>query len=330
MPRGFSTPLIDGEEPLFAKKNVFSGNAGTPDGFFGVCKCCGLVRERNLGKHLAPGKSAEAPQKRHIENYKKTLKDQRSTAAIVKRAGLKVPETLAKKIHKGSIASSVTSIRAPSVTTAASVAAGARGGGGGGTSSSSSGGGTASSSASGGSLNTAEERHHASLQRPRARTAQQRRVAEVSDASGGEEVAAAEFKVPEPKTRGQKRSFEDAQEHHDQWWLRGGAQADDEPLETHTGDSPRAMSTRSNMSAWNAERVVQLEKLSWPEQDQLHSAGMGAIHRYIGASDLASVIGVSHVTAPSEEAEGMFRAGIGNPNALERIGALQIRMHLNE
>ena len=65
-------------------------------------------------------------------------------------------------------------------------------------------------------------------------------------------------------------------------------------------------------------------------QDQLHSAGMGAINRYIGASDLASVIGVSHVTAPSEEAEGMFRAGIGNPNALERIGALQIRMHLNE
>ena len=28
-------PLIDGEEPLFATKNVFSGNAGTPDGFFG-------------------------------------------------------------------------------------------------------------------------------------------------------------------------------------------------------------------------------------------------------------------------------------------------------
>ena len=24
---------------------------------------------------------------------------------------------------------------------------------------------------------------------------------------------------------------------HDQWWLRGGAQADDEPSETHTGDS---------------------------------------------------------------------------------------------
>ena len=50
-------PLIDGEEPPFATKNVFSGNAGTPDGFFGVCKCCGLVRERNLGKHLEKGTS---------------------------------------------------------------------------------------------------------------------------------------------------------------------------------------------------------------------------------------------------------------------------------
>ena len=113
----------------------------------------------------------------------------------------------------------------------------------------------------------------------------------------GEEAAAAEFKVPEPKTRGQKRKSEDAQEHHDQWWLRGGAQADDEPLETHTGDSPRAMSTRSNMSAWNAERVVQLEKLSWPEQYQLHSAGMGAIH---GCYEEAFIHGCYAANAPRE------------------------------
>jgi hypothetical protein len=39
-------PLIDGEVPPFATKNVFSGNAGTPYGFFGVCKCCGLVSSR--------------------------------------------------------------------------------------------------------------------------------------------------------------------------------------------------------------------------------------------------------------------------------------------
>ena len=67
------------------------------------------MRERNLGKHLEKGTTAGAPQNRHIENYKKTLKDQRSFAAIVKREGGKVPETLAKKIRNVSIASSVAS-----------------------------------------------------------------------------------------------------------------------------------------------------------------------------------------------------------------------------
>eukprot|EP01046_Picozoa_sp_COSAG06_P041329 COSAG06_NODE_5117_length_3711_cov_2.387320_1_plen_168_part_00 len=145
----------------------------------------------------------------------------------------------------------------------------------------------------------------------------------MSDASGGEEVAAAEFKVPEPKTRGQKRRFEDAQEHHDQWWLRGVTETDDEPQETHTGDESLAMSTRSNTaSAWDAEEIVTLEKRSWQEQDQLHSAGMGMIHanplyRHTIASwtgqegpqtvtELASRIGVSHVTAPSQEARGLL------------------------
>ena len=75
---------------------------------------------------------------------------------------------------------------------------------------------------------------------PFARTVQRRRD-EVSDTNCGEEVAAAEFKVPEPKTRGQKRKSQEAEEHHDQWWLRGGVEADDEPSETHTGDSLAAM-----------------------------------------------------------------------------------------
>ena len=54
---------------------------------------------------------------------------------------------------------------------------------------------SASSSASSGSFNTVEEKFEASLERPRARTVQRRRD-EVSDTNCGEEVAAAEFKVP--------------------------------------------------------------------------------------------------------------------------------------
>jgi hypothetical protein len=76
----------------------------------------------------------------------------------------------------------------------------------------------------------------------------------------GEEAAAAEFKVPEPKTRGQKRKSEDAQEHHDQWWLRGVTETDDEPPETYTGDSPRAMSTRSSLAVFNADSLVEANK----------------------------------------------------------------------
>ena len=128
-------------------------------------------------------------------------------------------------------------------------------------------------------------------------------------------MAAAEFKVPEPKTRGQKRKSEDAQEHREQWWLRGVTETDDEPQETHTGDSPRAMSTRSSTaSAWNAEEIVEDEKLSWPEedQDQLHSAGMGAgvlsMHGALGWETVfdmqdqlhsARMGATRHVTAPS-------------------------------
>ena len=92
--------------------------------------------------------------------------------------------------------------------------------------------------------------------------------------------------------------------------------APDDELATQTGDESLAMSTRSNTaSAWNAENIVEAEKLSWPEQDQLHSAGMGAVHYMHGgreedggltATDLASTLGVSHVTAPSEEAEGLL------------------------
>jgi hypothetical protein len=122
------------------------------------------------------------------------------------------------------------------------------------------------SSSSSGTFNTAEKQNQESLQRSRARTVQQRRE-EVSDASGGEEVAAA-FKVPEPKTRGQKRKSEDAQEHHDQWWLQGVTKTDDELPETHTGDSPRAMSTRSSLAEFNADSLVEADKrkVQWAEQ----------------------------------------------------------------
>jgi hypothetical protein len=150
------------------------------------------------------------------------------------------------------------------------------------------------------------------------------------------EVAAAEFKVPEPKTRGQKRRFEDAQERREQWWLRGVTETDDEPQETHTGDESLAMSTRSNAaSAWNADNIVEAEKRSWPEQDQLHSAGMGMVHYIQGgeevdgkmtpagemtATDLASLLGVSHVPEMSQEAEGLFEMNIQMDIAVAQPG----------
>jgi hypothetical protein len=77
---------------------------------------------------------------------------------------------------------------------------------------------------------------------------------------GGSSVAAAMFQVPEPKTRGQKRNFEEVQEHHDQWWLRGVAEADDEPSETHTGDSLWAMSTRSSLAVFDVDSLVESNK----------------------------------------------------------------------
>ena len=58
---------------------------------------------------------------------------------------------------------------------------------------------------------------------------------EVSDASGGSSVAAAVFQVPEPKTRGQKRKSQEAEEHHEQWWLRGVTKTDDELPEVIVG-----------------------------------------------------------------------------------------------
>ena len=75
------------------------------------------------------------------------------------------------------------------------------------------------------------------------------------------------------------------------------------------------MSTRSNAaSAFNADNIVEAERQSWAQlhgagRDQLHSAGMGMfqwthsrLNDGVTNTDLASTLGVSHVTAPSEEA----------------------------
>ena len=114
------------------------------------------------------------------------------------------------------------------------------GGGGGGTSSS----GTSSSSGSSGgdSFNTAEERYRASLQQPRARTVQAARP----------KPAAAE-----PRTRGQKRSADEAQEYEDPWWQRVSNVDSGSDNETSTGNSPRAPSTRSSLLVWDADAAVQ-------------------------------------------------------------------------
>ena len=93
---------------------------------------------------------------------------------------------------------------------------------------------------------------------------------------------------------------------------RDTGRAPDDELATRTGDESLVMSTRSNTaSAWNAEEIVELEKCSWPEQDHLHSAGMGMVYHYKDqwgddAAALASSLGVSSVTVPSEEAEGLL------------------------
>jgi hypothetical protein len=42
--------------------------------------------------------------------------------------------------------------------------------------------------------------------------------------------------------------------------MRDVAEADDEPPETHTGDSPRAMSTRSSMAVFDADSLVEADK----------------------------------------------------------------------
>ena len=87
------------------------------------------------------------------------------------------------------------------------------------------------------------------------------------------------------------------------------------------------------------ERVEQQvrppEKRSWPEQDQLHSAGMGMVHYIQGgeevdgkmtpagemtATDLASLLGVSHVPEMSQEAEGLFEMNIQMDIAVAQPG----------
>ena len=47
---------------------------------------------------------------------------------------------------------------------------------------------------------------------------------------------------------------------HEQWWLRGVTKTDDELPETHTGDSPRAMSTRSSLAVFDADSLVEADK----------------------------------------------------------------------
>ena len=212
----------------YPRMNVISGMAGTPSCGAWVCKCVGgLVEETEIRKHF----DSAAKMKLHDGRLEAKMNSERRAAAVVRAAGVQVPAALKKRVDRCEVLS-VTETMASS----------------------------ASSSASSGTLNTVEEKFKASLERSRARTVQQRRDTQVSDASGGEEAAAAEFKVPEPKTRGQKRKSEDAQEHHDQWWLRGVTETDDEPQETHTGDSPRAMSTRSSLAVFDADSLVEADK----------------------------------------------------------------------
>jgi hypothetical protein len=200
--------------------NGMANNAGCGSGLEWVqCRYCGLADAESGPKHLGTG----AKKKLH-EAHKRRYDERTGADASAAESRRKASRALQKvlrnpgKQHSGNTHLAIQQVLAqapvtyePSVSTAASVAAGARGGGGGSSGGSSSGTSSSSGSSGGDSFNTAEERYRASLQQPRARTAQQRRVTEVSDASGGEEVAAAEFKVPEPKTRGQKRKSEDAQ-----------------------------------------------------------------------------------------------------------------------
>jgi hypothetical protein len=279
--------------------NGMANNAGCGSGLEWVqCRYCGLADVESAARHVRTPKQQNL-HAAHKRRYDEVVIADASAAESRRKASRALQKVLRNpgKQHSGNTHLAIQQVLAqapvtyePSVSTAASVAAGARGGdgssSGGGDDSSSGGGGSCSGSGSSGgdSFNTVEERYRASLQQPRART-QQRRVTEVSDASGGEEVAAAEFKVPEPKTRGQKRKSEDAQEHREQWWLRGVAETDDEPQETHTGDSPRAMSTRSSLAVFNADEVVNMEKTTWPEQVTLHHVGMGAPAQLYSALD---------------------------------------------
>ena len=149
-----------GQEPPFARLDAVSGMAGTPGCGAWVCKCVGgFVPERELRKHFD-----KAGLKRHNDAWEARLSQQKRVAAMLPKQSEPARKVREKTRNKDVL--SVTD--------------------------------TAISSASSGSLNTVEERNQASLQRPRARTAQQRRV---SDASGGSSVAAAVFRVPEPKTR---------------------------------------------------------------------------------------------------------------------------------
>ena len=119
------------------------------------------------------------------------------------------------------------------------------------------------------------------------------------------------------RTRIQKRGWALL---HGEVTKRRPRQADDE-LATQTGDESLAMSTRSNAAAaWNAEAIVELEKCSWPGQDQLHSAGMGMVQLMHGEEaarvgiDLASALGVSHVAVPSQDVEISGRGGLLDMN----------------
>jgi hypothetical protein len=275
--------------------NGMANNAGCGSGLEWVqCRYCGLTDVESAPRHVRTP-AQQNLHAAHKRRYDEVVIADASAAESRRKASRALQKVLRNpgKQHGGNTHLAIQQVLAqapvtyePSVSTAASVAAGARGGDGSSSGGGSSGGGGGSSSGSSGgdSFNTVEERYRASLQQPRART-QQRRVTEVSDASGGEEVAAAEFKVPEPKTRGQKRKSEDAQEHHDQWWLRGVTETDDAPQETHTGDSPRAMSTRSSLAVFNADEIVHLEKTSWAQQNTLHHVGMGAPAQLYSALD---------------------------------------------
>jgi hypothetical protein len=108
---------------------------------------------------------------------------------------------------------------------------------------------------SGDSLNTVEQQNQARLSRPRARTVQ---------AARPQPAAAA------PRTRGQKRSADEASVYEDPWWQHVPSKVDyGSDNETSTGNSPRAPSTRSSLAVWDADEAVQRDKeLNLRERDR--------------------------------------------------------------